>query len=49
MGSPGVDPTGGGPDLAVLFFPAVLPDDELRRKGHDSGLSGDHQGQGHRD
>ena len=49
MGSPGVDPAGGGPDLAVLFFPAVLPDDELRRKGHDPGLSGDPQGRGPRD
>ena len=34
MGAPGVDPAGGGgPDLAVLFFPAFLPDDELQRKG----------------
>ncbi len=48
MGTPGLDPAGGGPDLAVLFLPAILPDDELRGKGHDARLSGSHQGRGHR-
>ena len=33
VGAPVVNPAGGRPDLAVLFFPAVLPDDELRRRG----------------
>lgn len=49
MGAPAIDPAGGRPDLAVLLLPAVLPDDELRGKRHDPGLSGSHQGRGDRD
>ena len=48
VGAPVVNPAGGRPDLAVLFFPAVLPDDELRGKRHDPGLSGGHQGRSDR-
>ena len=46
---PGVEPPRGRPDLAVLLFPTVLPDDELRRKRDHPRLSGSHQGQGDRD
>ena len=48
VGPPGIEPAGGRPNLAVLFFPAVFPDDELRGKRHDPGLSRGHQGRRHR-
>ena len=49
MGAPAIDSAGGRPELAILFFGTVLPDDELRGKRHDPGLSGSHQGRGARD
>ncbi len=48
MGAPGVDPARSRPDLAVLLFPPVLPDNKLWRERHDPGLSGSHQRRGHR-
>ena len=45
----GVEPPRGRPDLAVLFFPTVLPNDELRWKRDHPRLSGSHQGRGDRD
>ena len=49
MATPGIEPPGGGPDLAVLLRGSLLRNNELRGKGDHPGLAGSHQGGGDRD